>query len=244
MTGNDLIGVGILLSYYLLFCFLLPTLLKARVPVPREWVRKIQHVAYSLSIFLLLRLFSTWYTAVGSALLLVLVGYPVLLVIEKSTWYRKYLVDRSARGGELRKQLLYVQLSFALLIFIYWGLLGFKWHYVVAVAVMAWGFGDAAAALVGKAFGRRRVLHKFIEGSKTYEGTGAMVLAAALAVFFTLLFYAGKPWYVSLPVSLLVAPACGIIELFSRKGLDTLTVPFSAAALILPLVYFFSWLGW
>jgi hypothetical protein len=37
---------------------------------------------------------------------------------------------------------------------------------------------------------------------------------------------------------------CGVVELFSRRGTDTLTVPLSAAALILPLAYLFSLLGW
>ncbi len=241
---SDYLAAVMLMAYYLVFCFLLPTLLKIWTGVPNELVRKIQHVSYSLSVFLLLRLFSAWYMAVGAALLLVVVAYPALMIVEKSPRYKKIFVDRSARGGELRKQLIYVQLSFAVLILIYWGLLGTDWHYIVAVAVMAWGFGDAAAALVGKAFGRHRVLHWLIEGPKTYEGTGAMILAAGLAVFLTLLIYAGKPWYVSFTVSIMVAPVCGFIELFSRKGMDTLTVPFFAAALIFPLINFFSWLGW
>ena len=241
---KDLLGAGILLAYYLIFCALLPTLLRVWTGAPKESIRKLQHVAYSLSIFLLLHLFSTWYMAVAAAALLVLLAYPVLLLIEKTPRYRKLFVDRSSRGGELRKQLIYVQLSFAILIFIYWGLLGTRWHYIAAVSVMAWGFGDAAAALVGKAFGRRRVLHRLIEGSKTYEGMGAMMLAAGLAVFFTLLLYAGKPWYISLPVSFMAASVCGVIELFSRKGMDTLTVPFSAAAIIFPFMYLFSLLGW
>lgn len=129
---------------------------------------------------------------------------------------RRTSVDRTAKGGELRKQLIYVQISFAILIFIFWGLLGARWHYVAAVAVTAWGFGDAAAALVGKAFGRRRVISRYIERAKTYEGTGAMILAAGMALFFTLLCYAGKPWYVSLPVSLIVAPLISVVELNRR----------------------------
>jgi phytol kinase len=241
---SDVIGAVILLAYYLVFCFLLPTLLKTWAEVPTEWVRKIQHVSYSLSIFLLLDLFSTWYAAIAAASLLVLLAYPALLAIEESPFYQKNFVDRKARGGELRKQLIYVQLSFAILIFVYWGLLGTSWHYIAAVAVMAWGFGDAAAALVGKAFGRRRILHRLIESAKTYEGTLAMILVAGLALFFTLLCYAGKPWYVSLPIALIVAPVCGAVELFSRRGFDTLTVPLSAAILIFPLVQLFSFLGW
>ena len=71
-----------------------------------------------------------------------------------------------------------------------------------------------------------------------------MILIAGLAIFFTLFFYAGKPWLPSMLISLLVAPVCGVIELFSRKGIDTLTVPLFTAAIVFPLAFFFSLLGW
>ena len=242
--NNDLIGAGILLAYYLVVAALLPVLLKYRFGVKTEYVRKTHHIAYSLSIFLLLNLFSTWYYAIGAAFLLVLLGYPALLLVEKTAFYRKYFVERTKEQGELRRQLIYVQLSFALLILIFWGLLGTSWHYIAAVAVMGWGFGDAAAALVGKTFGKRRMLHRYIEKAKTFEGTIAMVIAAGLATFFTLLFYAGMPLLQSLLISLVVAPVCGVVELFSRRGSDTLTVPLSASAVIIPLIYLFSVLGW
>ncbi len=241
---NDLMGAGILLVYYLLFTALLPTLLKVKLGVPTELVRKIQHVVYSLSIFLLLELFSSWYIAIAAAFLLVIVAYPLLMMLERTAWYKRTFVDRTSKGGELRKQLVYVQLSFALLIAIFWGLFGIDWRYVIAVAIMAWGFGDAAAALIGKAFGRRRIFHYLIDVGKTFEGTLAMAIFAALAIFFTLFIYGGQSWYVSLLIALVVAPLCGIIELFSRRGIDTLTVPLSAAFSIMPLIYLFYILGW
>jgi phytol kinase len=244
MELSDLGGAGVLFAYYLLVCGLLPTLFKVYTRTPAEWIRKFQHVGYSLSVFLLLKLFSAWYVAIGAAFLLVIVGYPLLLSLERSRHYQKLFVTRSGRGGELRKQLLYVQLTFALLILIFWGVLGADWRYIVAVAVMAWGFGDAAAALVGKAFGRRRILHVAIEGAKTYEGTAAMIVMAALALFLTLLFFAGYPWYLSLLIALLVAPVCGAVELFSQRGADTITVPLSTAVLVMPLIQLFSILGW
>jgi dolichol kinase len=108
---------------------------------------------------------------------------------------------------------------------------------------MAWGFGDAAAALVGKAFGRNRILHPRIEGAKTYEGTLAMIVVAGLAIFLTLLVYAGQPWKVSLTVAALVAPVSATVELFSNRGMDTLTVPLSVAFLVLHLMSLFSSLG-
>ncbi len=244
MMHNDVVGAVILLAYYLVFAALLPTLLKVRLGVGKELVRKTQHVVYTLSIFLLLEMFSTWYIAIASAFSLVLLGYPFLLLLEKTAWYRRTFVDRRAKGGELRKQLVYVQLSFAVLISIFWGLLGFDWRYVTAVAIMAWGFGDAAAALIGKAFGRRKVLHYLIDVGKTYEGTAAMIVFAGIAAFFTLYTYGGQPWHTSLIISIIVAPVCGVIELFSRRGKDTFTVPISAAFVITPLLYLFYFLGW
>jgi len=243
VTTSDVIGTGVLLAYYLGVCFLLPSLLKLREWIPFELVRKMQHIAYSMSIFLLLHLFSSWYVAIAAAFLLVLVAYPALLLMERFPWYRRLFVDRG-RGGELRKQLLYVQLSFALLIFVFWGLLGVRWYYVTAVAVMGWGFGDAAAALVGKAWGRRHIFLPLVESAKTCEGTVAMTLVAAVAFFLTMWLYGGHPWHVSLIVALVAAPFAGVVELFSRRGLDTLTVPFTSACLILPMVILFAHLGW
>jgi phytol kinase len=242
---SDLWGCAlILLSYYLVILAAVPVLLKTKLKVPNEYVRKLQHVGYSLSVFLLLELFSTWYMAIAAICLLVTLAYPFLMLTEKLPLYKRFFVDRSKTGGEYRKQLIFAQLSFALLIIIYWGLLGVKWHYVIAVAVMAWGFGDAAAALVGKAIGRRHILHHWIERAKTCEGTTAMILVAGLAVFLTLFWYAGKPWLPSMLISIVVAPLCGVIELFSRQGSDTITVPLFTAAIIFPLSFLFSFFGW
>lgn len=240
MIETNLQGVIILLTYYIVICAILPTLLKVYTSTPREVVRKLHHIAYALSIFILLQLFSHWYVAVGAAFLLVVIGYPILYLIENSTFYRKYFVDRSKKGGELRRQLLYVQLSFALLIFLFWGLLGTSWVYIVVVSVMAWGFGDAAAALVGKFFGQNCFVHRWIEGAKTLEGTTAMIIVAAVAIFLTLLLHGEHPWYFALLSSVIVAPVSGVVELFSRKGVDTLTVPLSVASLLFPLAYLFS----
>lgn len=244
MLQNDLTGAAVLILYYLIFTIFLPTAFKFWLNVATELIRKIQHVAYSLSIFLLLELFSAWYIAILAAFSLVVLGYPVLVFVEKSVWYRKHFVDREKKGGELRRQLLYVQLSFALLISIFWGFFGIDWRYVIAVAIMAWGFGDAAAALIGTAYGRNRILHRFIDVGKTFEGTLAMFVFSGLAAFLTLLIYGNQPLHICFLVSIIVAPVSAIIELFSRRGFDTLTVPLSAAFTIMPLIYIIYFLGW
>ncbi|MBN1428468.1 MAG: phosphatidate cytidylyltransferase [Anaerolineae bacterium] len=240
MLHNDLVGFVLFIGYFVVAA-LLALLFKARLKVPFEVFRKMLHLVITLSILPLSRLFSTWYVAVLAAFLLVLIMYPVLALVENTTIFKRFAPERA--GGEFKRSLIIVQLSFAILIAVFWGMLGMDRRYIVVVAVMAWGFGDAAAALVGKAFGRRRILHPRIEGRKTVEGTLAMFVVAGLAIFLTLLIYAGQTWYVSLTVATCVAPVCAAVELFSDRGMDTLTVPLSAAFAILPLMSLFSFLG-
>lgn len=240
MPHNDLIGFGLFIGYFIVVG--LPLILfKAYTKTPFEVARKLYHFAIVLSIFPLLNLFSTWYVAVLAALAFLIIVYPVLALVEHSALYKRIAVERE--GGEFKRSLVIVQLSLALLITIFWGLLGIDWQYVAVVAVMAWGFGDAAAALVGKKFGRRKIQHPRVAGTKTIEGTLAMYIVAGLSIFLTLLIYAGRPWYVSIAVAALVAPVCSIVELFSPSGMDTITVPLSAAFAILPLMYLSSFLG-
>jgi phytol kinase len=234
---NDVQGALLFLGYYLVAIGLPTILFRVYLKAPFEIVRKWQHIGHSLAIFLLLETFSTWYAALATAFLLVVVAYPVLWRLEGSELYARVSTDRSKRGGELKKQLLFAQLSFGTLIFLFWGVLGSDWRHVVGVAVMGWGFGDAAAALVGKAFGRNTFAHPAVDRSKTQEGTTAMIVAAGVALFVSSLLYAGQPWTVSLLIAVIVAPICGVVELFSRNGIDTITVPFAAALVLLPIVH-------
>lgn len=240
MLHNDLIGIGLYFGF--LVAIGLPSvLLKASFNVPFEVIRKMYHLVITFSIFPLVMLFNKWYMAVLTAFLLVLIAYPLLAWVEQSPFYKRIAVEREC--GEFKRSLVIVQVSIALLIFVFWGLLGAEWKYIAVVSVMAWGFGDAAAALVGKKFGHRRIEHPRIEGTKTMEGTQAMFVTAGLAVFFTLLIYAGQPWQVSLTVALLAAPVSAIVELFSNRGMDTLTVPISTGIAVLSLMSLFAFLG-
>lgn len=240
MLINDLIGFGLLIGH--LVAFGAPMLLlKAYDKVPFEVARKLYHLVIASSIFPLLHLFSSWYAAVLATFALVLLIYPLLVLLEKTTVFKRIAVEREA--GEFKRSLIIVEVALALLIFISWGLLGADWQYIAAVAVMAWGFGDAAAALVGKAFGRNRIQHPRVAGSKTVEGTMAMLVVGGLAIFFTLLLYADQPWYVSGVVALLVAPVGAVVELFSRRGMDTLTVPVLVGLSVLVLMILISFVG-
>ncbi len=241
---SDLYGALILLAYYIVVCAIIPIPLKCFTRIPAEVIRKFQHIGYSLSIFLLLHLFSAWYAAIAASLLLVAIGYPALMLLERTRWYHRAFADRTRGGGEFRSSLLAVQGTFAVLIAVLWGGFGARWTPVIGVAVMGWGFGDAAAALIGKWWGRRHVVLRWVDGAKTWEGFISMVVFAAVAITLTLFLYARLPWYRSLAIGALVAPLCGIAELVSHRGSDTIVVPIVAAATIAPLMALFSSVGW
>lgn len=227
-------GVAILWSYYLSALLLLPVGLRAFTTLPEEMVRKLQHVAYAGSIFLLLGLFDHWAQAVAAAAGLVVVAFPALCLWERHASYRRLLADRCERGGEMRRQLLLAALVVSLLIALFWGLLGPAWRPAIAAAVMVWGLGDAAAAVVGRFLGRHRFVHRLVEGAKTLEGTAAMVVAGAVAAFVTLFVYGGASWWVSLLAAASLAPLAAAVELVSRRGSDTVTVPLVTAAALVP----------
>lgn len=208
---------------YFVAAALLALALKALLDPPFEALRKALHLVVTLSIFPLVHLFEAWHMAVVAAATLVLIGYPALALLETSPRFKALAVERG--GGEFKRSLVVVQLAFAALIVVFWGLFGPDARFIAVAAVMAWGFGDAAAALVGKAVGRHRIRHPWVERTKTVEGTVAMLTVAGIALFLTLVLYAGASPGLGLTVALLVAPLSTAVELCSRNGSDTLTVP-------------------
>lgn len=241
---NDFWATVILFAYYLVAIAVFPTLMRGIPGISREAVRKTRHIGVSLSIFILLELFSSWYAALGAVLLLAAVVYVGLGIFRRYPKVIGLIADRSGKGGDLRLQAMLALGVFALLIAFYWGFLGSEFRYIVAIAVLAWGFGDAAAALFGKAFGVTTFSHRLIEGAKTVVGTGAMVGVTAVAVFLTMVFYSGLTWYASLIVAVIVSPIAAAAELFSWRGMDTISIPISVATAAWIIVSIFQYVGW
>ena len=238
-----LVATAWLFAYYLVACLVVPVALRTWTPAPAEVIRKTHHLGYGLSIWLMLTLFGAWYEAIAAAFVLVVVAYPALTALERWSGYRRVLPDRLAGGGELRRSMLWVQASFALNMALFWGGAGEAGKAVVAAGVMGWTFGDAAAALAGKRFGRRFVIARFVDDGKTEEGSAAMAAAVAVAVALTLWLYGGLPLRVSVLAGGLAAATATVVELVSRGGTDTLTVPFAASASVFVVVRLLAWTG-
>jgi len=111
----------------------------------------------------------------------------VIAIVEK---YPKVIsAFHQRKKGEIRSSLVLAFVMMALLTTVFWGLLGESWKFITVIAVMAWGFGDAAASLIGKSFGRNKINNRLVEKAKTREGTIAMSVVAFVAIFLSLMMY-------------------------------------------------------
>lgn len=235
-------AICLLMGYYLIVLAAIPMAVKAFTTVPREVIRKFQHIGYAMSIFILIEWFTYWWTALIGLAILVGLAYPFLWGFERTRWFKKILVQR-AGNGELRKQLLFVQISYAGLIVVFWGLMGEAGKAIMATGVVAWGYGDAMAALLGKAFGKRYIDDPHIRPRKTYVGTVSMALAAAITLFFMARFYMEASWLTVALIVLFAAPVAALTELYAQDGADTLVVPMSVAIMVYLVVIASGWLG-
>ena len=118
------------------------------------------------------------------------------------------------------------------LLAVFWGGFGAEALYIPVGAIMAWGPGDAVAAIVGKTFGKHKLQGKCIEGVKSVEGSVGMAITSFMCLLPVLLTMSSLPWYVSLAVALVVAPVASLTELFTKKGWDTVTVPIVSAVVL------------
>lgn len=114
-------------------------------------------------------------------------------------------------------------LAFCILIAIFWSREGGKAALTAGILVLAWG--DAAAALVGKRFGRHR--YRVGSGWRSIEGSAAMFVISIVAVWVAGSFAASEP-YGWLPI-LGAAGLATLLEAGSRWGFDNLIVPAGTA---------------
>ena len=220
------------LLVYFFLCASGALVLRRFVKMHPEVFRKTLHMILLGSIFVLVYAFPAWHHSAIAAVAFMVLVFPILMLAERLPGYSRLLTERKC--GELKTSLIVVFLMFAVLICVCWGLIGEK--YLVIASVLAWGLGDAAAALVGKRYGQHYIEGKLVEGRKSLEGTFAMFAVSFVTVTAILVANGTVRWYCCAPIAFLTAAACAAVELYTRRGMDTLTCPFTAAAILIPLV--------
>lgn len=212
---------------------------RALIKIPDELFRKILHCILLGSLVVFVFCYDEWWASALSALIFALVVYPILALFERFKSYSQLTTER--KKGELKQSLLLVFGMFALVIAVCWGALGDR--LLVLASIYAWGFGDAAAALVGKRWGRHKIHLRHADSHKSVEGSAAMfaVSLASLALILGLRGGMGPAGHILVPIA--VALVSTLAELCSKDGRDTVICPLAAMAALLPLVHIFGGLA-
>lgn len=189
-------------------------LLRALVPMHPELFRKILRLIMLFPLLILIYAFDAWWLAVLCALAFIVLVFPILALFARIKGFSRSMVER--KKHELRGSLIPAFSMFAIMITVCRGLLGER---LLALAcIYAWGFGDAAAALVGKRFGKHPLQGRMIEGRKSVEGTLAMLIVSLISVFTILLIRGGLDWLICLIISAAAASASAAVELYIKTG--------------------------
>jgi dolichol kinase len=111
----------------------------------------------------------------------------------------------------------------------------FDYMIVIAIGIFAMSYGDGFASLIGVKYGKFK--YNIAGDQKSFIGTGAMFLFTFITMLIAIVYYNAVQGTgfsfstVSLGFLALLAAVGAIVEGFTPKGLDNLTVPFVIAAM-------------
>lgn len=199
--------------------------------IPREVFRKLLHLAAFSSTPVIMAVSRDWRVSVVVLVAFGVVAWPLLALLESQRWYADLFVQR--RTHEVRRSLLILFWGDALLVALCWGVLGMP--QVVVASILMWGFGDAAAALVGKRWGRHHTGLPLADPKKTWEGTGAMWATSSMVGSVAMAVLGMHP-LAAFALAVPTAVVGAYVELITRGGYDTITVPFANAAVLFVLL--------
>lgn len=247
--------LALVLSYvYVILVVGIATLLRSRRRLSPEASRKLVHVMVGTWIIPTVVLFRNPWLAIVP---------PASFIVVNLLSYRFRLIP-AMEEGDRNPGTIYFPVAFVLLILLFWpGALPFGAgttpslldptfpfsRYPVAAGIMAMAWGDAAASIVGRRFGRTRFSVPGGE-KKSLQGTAAFVLFALLGMMAAavVLLMApgpdGNPPGLSFAEGFSVAArfrflpilagalAGALAEAVTPFGLDNLTVPLTVAVVI------------
>ena len=220
---------------YIIPCIIALLLIHFLLKVPSYVFRKCLHLVAFTCVTVMIVCAESWQAAVIASVIIIIVIYPVLSLLERQAWFAPLFVQKSR--GEIKRSLVMLFGMFAVLTAVSWGLFGNVC--ACAAAILMWGTGDAAAALVGIPYGNHKIKLKITDGKKSLEGTAAMFIVSTAAGFATLYFYGKYPPGRSFVCALVGGILGALTELISPSEYDTVTVPSVILAVELIILHIF-----
>lgn len=229
--------LGLYFGYIAVMAVIL-IILRFATKIPDYIFRKLLHFVAFTSILPLVFWTDVWWIAVLVEIVFLIVIIFALHFGERLSFYKELFVEKGKHEVITSFVMLFGLMT--ILMAVYWGIFGEEHKYITVAAIMAWGPGDAAAAIVGKNWGSHKLAGRWIEGTKSVEGTLAMGITSFICTLGVLLAISGIGWTASLILALIIAPIAAFVELNSKHGLDTITVPISASLILLAYMLVFG----
>jgi len=215
-------ALGLAASYAFVFGFIgAATLLMRRGVFRAAAARKVIHIGVAHWWLIAMALMNDpWVASAG----------PASFIVINALALRFKLLPAMDEGADRRNLgTVYFPVSLLVLVNLCWR--GVMPPWVGGIAVLVLGWGDGLAALVGEGNGAPGF--RIWGGRKSAAGTLLMFSASfAVTLIFTLIFSARYGDLVpAIGVSMIVAAAATVVELFTPFGIDNITVPLAVAAL-------------
>ncbi len=209
---------GLILSYVLVFLVIgISTFLQKKGILGEEGARKFIHIGVS-NWWILAMIFFKGENAVWFAIIA-----PITFIILNYLSYRLNLLKAMERGGKGNLGTVYFPISLLILVIISFGIL--ERPEFGAFGILILGYGDGLAAVIGKKYGKKQLMFgKSLEGTLTMFIASLIVSSVLLLVTTTL-----STWIL---IALIISLSATLIELFTPKGLDNLSVPLGTSVIL------------
>ena len=220
MIQNDLLGVAVVYIYVAILLVFTEKILANHPEISRKVLHiMVGNVAFILPIFVTREIMA--FIAAGPFILFTFLMSPYTPL--------KSMKGRTSSAGH-SMGLVYYSITWTILAYLF-----FDHMVVIAIGIFAMSYGDGLASLIGMKYGRHK--YNITGDEKSFIGTAAMFFFTCITMIIAILYYKFINGYdfpftvFSFGLLALFAAVGAIVEGFTPKGLDNLTVPFVIAGL-------------
>lgn len=152
---------------------------------------------------------------------------PVLFIVLNYVSYKKNIFTSMERKEDHSLGTIYFPISLLMMVIFSYILSN---PLIAGSGIFVLGYGDGLAAIFGKNFGKHKIYK-----NKTILGTSVMLITSFVMILFLASFILSTQNV--LVISFIVASVATLVELFSPKGLDNLTIPIMTSVLLYLLTF-------
>ncbi len=215
MTNNIL---GIVLSFAFIAAIIaISTVLQKLKLIGDEGSRKFIHIGVSnwWFIYVLFLKDNIWLACVP----------PVVFIVLNYASYKMNLVKAMERSDADGLGTVYYPISLLILVIASAAL---KMPYLGALGILIMGYGDGLAGLIGKKYGKRKLVR-----NKSVVGSTTMFIVSLIISYIILSWFAPEFTIIG---SILIAVGATFIELVTPKGIDNITVPLGSSLILYAII--------